>query len=94
MRSATRFEDAPIRRGIVVVVLMAFLVLGRKLLGRPAAPAATRTIRTEAPAAPDPGTTWAEDLRADRRFEWSLIAREIAVVALIALLIAARQLLS
>jgi hypothetical protein len=93
MRSAARFEDAPIRRGITVAVLMAFLVLARRLLAHPAERSA-RSASTEAPVAPDPGSTWAEDLVADRRFEWSLIAREIAVVLVIALLIVVRELLS
>lgn len=39
-------------------------------------------------------TTPADDLEADRRFERSLVAREAAVVALIAALIIVRQLLS
>jgi hypothetical protein len=39
-------------------------------------------------------TTAAEDLEADRGFERSLVAREAAVVALIAALIVVRQLLS
>jgi hypothetical protein len=43
---------------------------------------------------PTPTTTSAEDLEADRRFERSLVAREAAVVALIAALIVVRQLLS
>ena len=38
--------------------------------------------------------TAAEDLEADRRFERSLVAREAAVVAVIAALIVVRQLLS
>jgi hypothetical protein len=94
MRSAARFEDSPIRRGIAVAVLMAFLVLARRLLGHSPAPAATSSTWTEKVAAPDPGSNWAEDLRADRRFEWSLIAREIGAVLIIAVLIVARELLS
>jgi hypothetical protein len=94
MSLEARFEDSPIRRGVTVVVLMAVLVLARRLLGRPAAALATRSTRTEALVAPDAGSTWAEDLVADRRFEWSLIAREIAAVLIIALLIVARELLS
>jgi hypothetical protein len=44
--------------------------------------------------APKATTTAAEDLKADRRFERSLVAREAAVVAVIAALIVVRQLLS
>jgi hypothetical protein len=87
MSSAARFEGSPIRRGIAVIVLMFVLVLGRGLLAhnpfarRAAAPAAT-------------GSTWSEDLAADRRFERSLVARGLAAILLIAFLILARALLS
>jgi hypothetical protein len=43
---------------------------------------------------PPPDSSWSEDLETDRRFERSLIIREIAVILLIAALIVARQLLS
>jgi hypothetical protein len=81
MSSGARFERSPIRQRIAVIVLMAFLVLAHKLLGRFAAPS-------------EAGSTWSEDLAADRRFERSLITREIAAILLIALLILARRLLS
>jgi hypothetical protein len=45
-------------------------------------------------AEPPRDSSWAEDLKHDRRFERSLIFREIAVILLIAVLIVARQLLS
>jgi hypothetical protein len=68
----------------VVSFFLFFLLLGaRKLLGvAPIGPA------TEA------GSTWAEDLEHDRRFERSLITRQIAVLLAIVLLIVLRELFS
>jgi hypothetical protein len=40
------------------------------------------------------GSTWSEDLAADRRFERSLVARKLASILLIAFLIIVRALLS
>jgi hypothetical protein len=94
VRSAARFEDSPVRRGVAVVVLMAFLVLAGRLLGRSAATSETGSTWSADLVNPETGSTWAEDLVADRRFEWSLIGREIAAILLIVLLILARQLLS
>lgn len=70
-------------RKFAVIPLFALLVGARKLLaGAPLGPPA------------EAGSTWSEDLRQDRRFERSLIARQIAVILLIVLLVIVRQLLS
>jgi hypothetical protein len=45
-------------------------------------------------APPGSDSSWSEDLTEDRRFEWSLIVREIVAILLIGLLIVVRQLLS
>jgi hypothetical protein len=58
------------------------------------APPAGRARAGAQDKGPKATTTPAEDLEADRRFERSLVAREAAVVALIAALIVVRQLLS
>jgi hypothetical protein len=79
--SATRFEGAPIRRALAAVFLMTFLLLCRKLLGRSTVPA-------------EAGSTWSEDLKADRRFERSLLARGVGAILLIVLLMLTRHLLS
>ena len=86
MSSAARFGGSPIRRGIAVLVLMSFLVLGRSLLAH------NPLARSAAPA--DKGSTWSKDLAADRRFERSLVARTLAALLLIAFLIIVRTLLS
>jgi hypothetical protein len=86
MSSAARFEGSPIRRAIAVIVLMSFFVLARSLLAH------NPLARSETAA--DGGSTWADDLAKDRRFERSLITRELGVIVLIALLIVARGLLS
>jgi hypothetical protein len=86
MSPATRFEGSPIRRGIAVIVLMSSLVLARSLLAH------NPLARSEAP--PVTGSTWSEDLARDRGFERSLVARTLAAILLIVLLIFCRELLS
>lgn len=73
-----------IPRGVAVILLLMVVAGGRKLWSRPGASA----------KGSDPGSDWSQDLAEDRRFERSLIPREIAVILLIGLLIVARELLS
>jgi hypothetical protein len=70
---------------VAMILLAAFLLGARSFL---------RRRRSAGEELVDPGSSWSEDLAEDRRFERSLIPRELAVILLIGFLVAVRQLLS
>jgi hypothetical protein len=72
-------------RGRAVFLLIVFVAVASKMFGG---------SRPGGVTPPNPGPSWSEDLAEDRRFERSLIFRELAAILLIGLLILVRQLLS